>query len=443
MDKPFLNLIIVIIMLALTVDVSRASGQLNTVNNQISNNKVNWEGVGEITMQGFIKAKGKDLYTDYGNGEIIYLRGVNLGGFLFQEFWMTPTRPSKKIKAELDLYQYLAAKYGREKMRELIELYQANYFTERDFDQLAGIGVNVIRLPFWYMNIVDLDGEVREDWYSRFDWFLEEAGKRGIYVIFDFHGAPGSQNGSDHSGVDGGEDKEAASKFFYGDTETVAYHQELYYQIWELIAARYRDNPVVAGYDLLNEPYCTYRYNATLSVAQLRQQLWSVYDQAYHRIRALDPDHLIIMGATWDPVDLPRPEDYGWQNIMYKYHNYLYDDYNNAKGRQLKNMQQKLALITAADYNVPVLIGEFNYFNNLAAWEQGLSLLNQAGLHWTLWTYKVTSDNGNWGLYHHTGGDVNIERIEAARIAKVWVKVGDSRPNQRLIEVVAKYLLNQ
>ena len=102
-----------------------------------------------------------------------------------------------------------------------------------------------------------------------------------------------------------------------------------------------------------------------------------------------------------------------------------------------------MGLIRAADYNVPVLIGEFNYFNNLAAWEQGLSLLNKAGLHWTLWTYKVTSDNGNWGLYHHTGGDVNIERIEAARIAKVWAKVGDSRPNQRLIEVVTKYLLNQ
>ena len=69
--------------------------------------------------------------------------------------------------------------------------------------------------------------------FERFDWFVEEAKERGIYVILDFHGAPGSQNGSDHSGVDGQDEKEAASKFFFGDE--AADNQELYYDIWKVI----------------------------------------------------------------------------------------------------------------------------------------------------------------------------------------------------------------
>ena len=55
--------------------------------------------------------------------------------------------------------------------------------------------------------------------------------------------------------------------------------------------------------------------------------LWNIYNNAYNVIRSADPDHVIIMEATWDPVDLPDPSQYGWTNIMYEYHNYNYGDY--------------------------------------------------------------------------------------------------------------------
>ena len=41
-----------------------------------------------ITQSDFIKASGKYLYKNYGNGDPVFLRGTNAGGLFVQEFWM-------------------------------------------------------------------------------------------------------------------------------------------------------------------------------------------------------------------------------------------------------------------------------------------------------------------------------------------------------------------
>lgn len=389
--------------------------------------------VKDLTM---LKAVGKNVYDNNGEGDLVQLRGVNVGGWLFQEFWMTPTDSSSHIYAELDIYNYLMNTYGEETLDEIIKTYQDAYFTEEDFDRCQKMGMNCLRLPFWYLNIVDMEGNLREDWYVRFDWFIENAKERGMYVILDFHGAPGSQNGSDHSGVDGGSNKMGASQFFFGSNNKA--NQELFYSIWEEIATRYKDEPAVAGYDLLNEPFCTYRYNMPISDQAIHEELWRIYDEAYDRIRAIDPDHIILMEATWDPVDLPDPADYEWTNVMYQYHNYLYDDYDNLAGKQITNMEDKLLKIKVADYDVPSLMGEFNYMNSFDAWEEGLALLNEEGIHWTMWTYKTTS--GNWGLVNQSIGEIRLESKTDEEIIEFYKRVGECYENTALMNVVSEAL---
>lgn len=385
----------------------------------------------------FLKADGKVLRDAAGTGEVVQLKGTNAGGYLFQELWLSTTKPTTKVKDEETIYATLTERFGKEKMMELIDIYQDNYWTEADFDYCKELGMNCIRLPFWYRNLVDENGEFYENCFERLDWFVAEAAERNIYVILDFHGAPGSQNGSDHSGRDGGDDKKGASEFFFGDK--VEANQELFYEIWEAVAEHYKGNPWVAGYDLLNEPYCTYRYNSGLSDKQLREMLWNVYDVAYDRIRAIDPDHVIIMEATWDPVDLPNPTVYGWENIMYEYHNYLYDDYDNKNGQQIANMKKKVDAIARANYDVPSYMGEFAYFNNLDAWDEGMKLINDSGLNWTTWTYKVINEYGNWGVRNQKNYNVNLETYDYEAIADAWGKVGESNENTGLAEVLEKY----
>ena len=156
-----------------------------------------------ISEKPFLKAAGKVLRDDFGNGELVQLKGTNVGGYLLQEFWMTVGAYTANVTAEEDVYRVLTERFGKDEAMRLVKLYQENFFTEEDFDYCRELGMNCLRLPFWYRNIVDENGEPYADWFELFDRFVENAGKRGIYVILDMHGAPGSQNGSDHSGKDG------------------------------------------------------------------------------------------------------------------------------------------------------------------------------------------------------------------------------------------------
>lgn len=391
----------------------------------------------KIKYKDFLKANGKVLKNNYGQGDTVYLRGTNAGGYMLQEFWLTPTDYTANVTDQTDLINTLTNRFGSDAAKTLINTYESNYWKKSDFDTCASLGINCIRLPIWYRNFVDENNNWYSNAFDRVDWFVEQAGKRGIYVIIDMHGAYGSQNGSDHSGVDGGNDKKGASEFFFGSN--AASNQEKYYQMWEKIAEHYNSNPVVAGYDLLNEPYNEYRYNSGYSDDQLHSWLWNIYDNAYKRIRAKDPTHVIIMEATWEPTDLPNPDTYGWENVMYEYHNYLYDDYENANGQQIANMQKRINNINSANYNVPSYMGEFSYFNSPSTWEQGLKLLNDSGLNWTNWTYKCVSTYGNWGLVNQSVSSVNAESDSYDTILAKWSNVGSGYLNTSLTNVFKKY----
>lgn len=391
----------------------------------------------KIKYKDFLKANGKVLKNNYGQGDTVYLRGTNAGGYMLQEFWLTPTDYTANVTDQTDLINTLTNRFGSDAAKTLINTYESNYWKESDFDTCASLGINCIRLPIWYRNFVDENNNWYSNAFDRVDWFVEQAGKRGIYVIIDMHGAYGSQNGSDHSGVDGGNDKKGASEFFFGSN--AASNQEKYYQMWEKIAEHYNSNPVVAGYDLINEPYNEYRYNSGYSDDQLHSWLWNIYDNAYKRIRAKDPTHVIIMEATWEPTDLPNPDTYGWENVMYEYHNYLYDDYENANGQQIANMQKRINNINSANYNVPSYMGEFSYFNSPSTWEQGLKLLNDSGLNWTSWTYKCVSTYGNWGLVNQSVSSVNAESDSYDTILSKWSNVGSGYLNTSLTNVFKKY----
>ena len=391
----------------------------------------------KIKYKDFLKANGKVLKNNYGQGDTVYLRGTNAGGYMLQEFWLTPTDYTANVTDQTDLINTLTNRFGSDAAKTLINTYESNYWKESDFDTCASLRINCIRLPIWYRNFVDENNNWYSNAFDRVDWFVEQAGKRGIYVIIDMHGAYGSQNGSDHSGVDGGNDKKGASEFFFGSN--AASNQEKYYQMWEKIAEHYNSNPVVAGYDLLNEPYNEYRYNSGYSDDQLHSWLWNIYDNAYKRIRAKDPTHVIIMEATWEPTDLPNPDTYGWENVMYEYHNYLYDDYENANGQQIANMQKRINNINSANYNVPSYMGEFSYFNSPSTWEQGLKLLNDSGLNWTNWTYKCVSTYGNWGLVNQSVSSVNAESDSYDTILAKWSNVGSGYLNTSLTNVFKKY----
>ena len=112
-----------------------------------------------IAQDDFLKAVDKDLRNKSGAGDVVVLRGTNAGGYLLQEFWMTATEATDNVRDEQTIYNLLTERFSKEQMMELVDTYQDAYWTEADFDNSERLGMNCIRLPFWWRNLVDENGD--------------------------------------------------------------------------------------------------------------------------------------------------------------------------------------------------------------------------------------------------------------------------------------------
>lgn len=340
----------------------------------------------------FLKADGKAYKTNYGLGDTVILRGTNAGGWLLPENWQCPTNAADLLTEK----RVLTERFGAAEAERLIRLYEDSWWTEDDFDKIKAEGMNMIRLPISYFEMLNDDGSLRNDAFERLDWFVSECAKRGIYVQIDMHGAVGSQNGKDHSG----DTTIADVGNFYGNEQNI----QKTIKLWEKIAERFKENPWVCGYDLLNEP------------SAVGKVQFETYDRLYKAIRTIDKDHIIFMQAIWEPQHLPNPSYYNWRNIAYEYHFYGWDVEKDAEG-QKAFIQSKIKFVNEyTNYGVPVLVGEFSFFSNTQSWFNGLDLLESQGWSYTNWTYKVTGEGSSWRVYTAKNKPVDINNDSIATI---------------------------
>lgn len=194
------------------------------------------------------------------------LRGVNLGGWLVLERWMTPSVFAGT--EAIDEYTFMQTPGARGKLRE----HQKNFIRESDFKWLRDNGIEAVRIP---VGCWAIDGDAPyAACIGRLDWALRMAEKYGLEVLLCLHGAPGSQNGQDHSG-------QAGAARWYKQREYRAQTVE----VLEQLALRYRDNPKFWGIELLNEP----RFGL------LQLKLRRFYRTAYRRLTSILRPHTRIV----------------------------------------------------------------------------------------------------------------------------------------------------
>ena len=168
--------------------------------------------------------------------------------------------------------------------------------------------------------------------------------------MLDLHGAPGGQT----KGVSSGRIRPKAELW---NNEANLRRTN---QIWQRIASRFRGNPAIAAYDLLNEP----------TEAPHLGTLWSTYDRLYRAIRAIDPDHMISVEGCintrvgekdihWGWEALPHPDVFGWTNMLYQMHNYEWS-WNDLEKQKRSVDFQVSEWKKYRKWNVPCFIGEFN-----------------------------------------------------------------------------------
>jgi|GEM_PF-1647239 len=433
-----------------------------------------WSPALTYNPQVFVKADGLNLRDQNGQGDPVQLKGVNLGNYLLLEPWMLGSGPEfdrglgdpdGKYFDDWTIRDYLGSD-----AQEILDTYQEAYITDEDFDRIMRMGMNYIRLPLYYRNICDLDSQGQ--WtcggdfnFDRIDAVVKACADRGIYVLLDLHGAPGGQGPEFHTGRTTGGNY--VHQLFDPAVET---YRDRTAELWNRIATHYKNNPAVIGYDLLNEPTGFEDYAGGIAL------LHDLYDRLYHEIRdaAGDQNHVVVMEGAWDWDSLPRPSDKGWDNVMYQFHYYCWEPQDGTApvlGESCPSYDPKyLAFIPGMtlddvvayhrafidakvdgsrqiqeEYDVPVLIGEFNGFGMREAWAYYLSRFNAEGWNWSLWSYKVHSYANSWGLYSHflyneTLPDFEFDSRQDLERKLAQYDTGHHVPNQSLIRTVTENL---
>ena len=358
---------------------------------------------GQMSM---LHASGLNVVNS--NGQVVPLRGVNLGGWFIMEKWMSPLTSDSEPDT-FTVMQTLDNRFGVSTEQNLINSYQQNWITTADLDNIQSLGFNLIRVPVWYGQFYNLNNISNSGWrpdaFNELDWVVSNAAQRGIYTIIDMHGVVGGQSKSDDTGR-AGQNQYWTNSNDQGNTAWM----------WWQIASHYNGNPNVAGYDLLNEPVGAPNTSA----------VWTAYNNLYNSVRSADPNHMVIMEGTfgnWNWSMLPPPSQFGWTNVMYEMHSYCWNC--SASQIQASADGQVSDFRNHANYNVPGYIGEFNDFGTgSSVWQYSVNAFNNAGLSWTPWTYKATHGlvPDSWGFYDPSFWPTtpNISTDSAATIQNDW-----------------------
>jgi len=189
---------------------------------------------------------------------------------------------------------------------ETLETFPAYMTTEEDLSYISNLGANTIRFYLsykWFEN--DANPYIyKEQIFKDLENLLYNAAKQNLYIILDMHITQGGNQAAGEGDI------------FW----TTAEYQNRYIQLWKEIALRFKDNPTVAGYEIMNEPHPP-TDNAWKTIAE----------KTVSAIREIDQNHIIFVCNSFvlrnngvdDYSNYPiKPFTVNDSNIVYAIHSY-------------------------------------------------------------------------------------------------------------------------
>jgi len=293
------------------------------------------------------------------DGRILRLKGISLGNWLMPEGYMFKFEVAKSPR---QIYGAFDRLLGPERAAGFWRQYRDTYVTEDDIRFIKSVGFNMVRVPLHWGLFMSADGEIGGEGWSLLDRVVGWAAAAGLYVIPDLHAAPGGQTGINH------DDGPGYPLMFY-----VPRDRDLTIKLWRTIAQRYRGNPTMLGYDILNEPAAPYH-----DVATLNARLEPFYKRATAAIRDVDPERIVILaGGQWSSSFAMLGPPFA-ANLAYTYHSFWASTNRDSIQRHLN---------FANLYNVPLFLGETGELTD--EWNEEFRRLHELhDIGWSFWTYK-------------------------------------------------------
>ncbi len=290
-----------------------------------------------------LKVSGDQIVNQ--KGDTVYLRGFGLGGMLHMENFIDGYASNEETMRE-GLLQVL----GEEKYNLYFDTFLKSYFTERDAEYIHSLGLNLVRIPINYRLFEDDMNPrvIKESSFAYLDTVITLCARYRIYTIIDMHALPGAQNQHWHS------DNPTHRAAFWEQKD----FQDRALHLWEVIAARYKDQSWVAGYDLINEP-----------ADPTGKKVFPYYKRLYDAIRKVDPNHIMFLEGNSYATDFSAFTEV-WDNVVYTNHDYAAPGYiyggdypGYTRGRYITKDTLEQDFLKKSEFmfshHVPLWVGEF------------------------------------------------------------------------------------
>ena len=368
-----------------------------------------------ITISVLLTALGIFLNTGL-RRDLEDIKGVNLGSWLVLEQWMTPD-VFEDSNGAYDEYS-LARRLPADEYAARIKEHRSTFITEKDFQDMAEMGVNTVRIPIPYYIFGDRTDEPYIGCIEELDNALDWAEANGIRVIIDMHMVPGSQNGFDNGGISG-------VCAWAEQPEEVEYVLD----VLERLALRYSGREGLLGIEPLNEPIVGDKDWKDMDIHRryrpVDEELFAMskpisfefleqfYLDAYNRL------HPILSEDQWiffhDAFQMWHWFGFfeGYEGVAWDTHVYLF----NVESVGLSGpfwhtafVWGNTALMRILQKDVPMIVGEWSLVNNYTmrnirgqserdeyysyCADMELDLWERCGAGYIYWSYKLGEGSG-------------------------------------------------
>ena len=339
-----------------------------------------------------------------GDGEAVVLRGFGLGGWMNMENFITGYPGNEQAQREA-----IRKVLGDDLYHLFFQRFLDDFFTEDDARFIRSLGLNLVRLPLNYRHFEDdmRPFELKEQGFQHLDRVIETCARHHLYTILDLHALPGYQNQHWHS------DNPTHVALFWEHK----HFQDRAVWLWEHFAERYRGNPWVAGYNVMNEP-----------ADPTEKRIEPVYQRLTQAIRAVDPNHILFLEGNRYSIDFHMFGD-PLPNVVYTNHDYALSGFIDAgpypgisRGEYVDRDALERKFLARSEYmlefGVPIWVGEFGpLYRNEPEWDTAryqvlrdqLDIYRKHNASWAIWTYK---DIGLQGVVYAAPDSPWLERVQ-------------------------------
>jgi len=305
--------------------------------------------------------------------------------------------------------------------------------------KIVELGFNCIRLPFaldtFYLNPV-----VRAERLSAntefvgmtamevFDKTVESLTNHGLIVILNNHISTAMWCCSSEDG------------------EGLWYTDEYPTEMWEdclvEFAARYKDNPLVAGMDLRNEVRTSHGKFAEWGTGHIND--WAVAAEiAGNKILEVNPDMLILVegilsggnliGALIKKVELTNPDKLIYSGHIYPF-SPIISDLPYTLFKSTMHTMQTFVADAGFNYSAPYWMGEFGSGgSNDEKWQHIVQFLQETDHDWAYWSidgYKYPDQGEGYGLLEDDYETIRYP-WKMEQLQSIIPILSDHQPNNR------------